>query len=321
MNRKVKIVVLDGYCVNSGDLNWDVLSTLGEMVVYDNTPYDLITERAKDADIIITNKCNIDSKVIDNLPMLKYVGELATGYNNIDIKYARKKGVVVTNVPAYSTESVVQTIVGLIISLALKLPRHFERVKQGDWVTCPNFCFYEPGILELYGKTLGIVGFGRIGMRLKEIANAFGMKVVVFSNSMHKKEDGTFRYVSLDELLSISDVVSLNCPLTDKNKGFIDKNKLSLMKKSAFLINTARGPLVNEADLAYALNEGIIAGAGVDVLSEEPAKADNPLFAAKNILITPHLAWATYEARSRLLGVACDNIKAFLNGESLNVVN
>jgi len=321
MNKKTKIVVLDGYCVNSGDLSWEKFETLGDLVVYDNTPYDLIPQRAKDADVIITNKCNLDSNIIDKLPSLKYIGELATGYNNIDIQYARKKGITVTNVPAYSTSSVVQTIIGFIISLSLNLPHHFERVKKGDWVTCENFCFYEQGMVEISGKTLGIIGFGNIGMNLKDVANAFGMKVVVFSNSRHKKEDGTFNYVSMDDLFSTSDFIALTCPLTNKNKGFVNKDKLSLMKKSAFLINTARGPLVNEEDLAYALNTGLIKGAAVDVLTDEPPKASNPLLNAKNILITPHLAWATYEARSRLLNAAYENLKAFLNGHNLNVIN
>lgn len=321
MIKKAKIVVLDGYCVNSGDLDWNILNSLGDLVVYENTPYDLIPERAKDADIIVTNKCNIDAKLIDKLPSLKYVGELATGYNNIDINHARKRGVVVTNIPAYSTESVVQTVLGLMLSLALKLPTHFKRVKRGDWVSCSHFCFYEPGITEIHSKTLGIIGFGRIGIRLKDIANVLGMKVVVFSNSKHKQEDGTFKYVSLNELLSISDFVSLNCPLTTDNVGLINCEKLALMKKSAYLINTARGGLINEADLACALNNEIIAGAGVDVLSTEPPAADNPLLNAKNILITPHLAWATHESRSRLLHLAHANISAFLKGEPINVVS
>lgn len=317
----VNIVVLDGFCVNSGDLSWDILSKLGNLKVYENSAYEQITERAKDATIILTNKCSIDTNIINSLPKLKLIVELATGYNNIDVPHATKRGVVVTNVPAYSTESVVQTVFGLIINLAMKMPTHFNRVEKGDWVNCPNFCFYEHGIIELNSKTIGIIGFGQIGMRIAEIAKAFGMRVLVYSNSKHMLEDGSFRYATLDELLINSDIVSLNCPLTKNNAKMINKDKIALMKKTAYIINTARGGLIDEEDLAKALNEGRIAGAGVDVLSEEPPKPSNPLLSARNILITPHLAWATHEARSRLLNVAYDNIKAFLENKKLNRVN
>lgn len=316
----MKIVILDGYCLNHGDLSWEKFSSLGEVVLYSRTPYDKIVERMGDASIMITNKCTIDKKIIDSLKNLKYIGVLATGYNNVDIEYANANGIVVTNIPAYSTESVVQTTFGLITELYSGIGFHSQTVKDGEWERCPDFCYYRTGMHQLYGKTIGIVGAGKIGLRIKDVAIAYGMEVLIFSKSRHAKEEG-FRYVAtLSELYEKSDVVSLNCPLDDTNVKMINKEALSRFKKNAILINTARGGLVDEEALANALNNGNIAGAGVDVLSQEPPSADNLLLKAKNIVITPHVAWATLEARSLLMEIAVNNLKAFLQGKPTNVI-
>ncbi|MBQ8178172.1 MAG: D-2-hydroxyacid dehydrogenase [Clostridia bacterium] len=316
----MKIVILDGYCLNHGDLSWEQFNNLGEVTIYERTPYEKIVERMGDATIMITNKCNIDRDVINRLPQLKYVGVLATGYNNVDIAYAHERGVVVTNIPAYSTESVVQTVFGLITELYSGIGYHNESVKRGDWVNCTDFCYYRTGMHELCGKTIGIVGAGRIGLRVKEVAKAYGLEVLMFSKSRHAKEEG-FRYVNtLTELYENSDIVSLNCPLTDGNAKMINEEALSHFKRSAIIINTARGGLVDDEALAKALNEDRILGAGLDVLSTEPPREDNPLLKAKNVVITPHVAWATIEARSRLMDVAYNNLKAFLSGKPINCV-
>ena len=316
----LKIVILDGYCLNHGDLSWEKFSSLGEIVLYTRTPYDKIIERMGDASIMITNKCTIDKSMIDSLPKLRYVGILATGYNNVDVEYARSKGIVVTNIPAYSTESVVQTVFGLITELYSGIGYHNQTVKNGDWEKCPDFCYYKTGMHELFGKTIGIVGAGRIGLRVKEVANAYGMQVLLYSKSRHAEECG-FKYVeSLNELYEKSDIVSLNCPLDNANVKMINEEALSHFKKTAILINTARGGLVDEEALANALNSAQIAGAGVDVLSVEPALSTNPLLRAKNIVITPHVAWATVEARTTLMEIAFNNLKAYVNGKPINVV-
>lgn len=316
----LKIVILDGYCLNHGDLSWENFYSLGEVVLYDRTPYEKIVERMQDAPIMITNKCNVDKYVLDNLPNLKYVGVLATGYNNVDVEYARKKGVVVTNIPAYSTESVVQTIFGLIIELYSGIGFHDATVKNGDWHNCPDFCYYKTGMHSLYGKTIGIVGAGRIGLRVKDVANAFGMQVLIYSKSRHALESG-FKYVnSLTELIENADIISLNCPLDANNEKMINAETLALFKENSVLINTARGGLIDEFALAKALNDGRIAGAGLDVLASEPPKKNNPLIGAKNVVITPHVAWATIEARSALMQIAYNNLKSFIDGETINRV-
>ncbi len=316
----MKIVILDGYCLNHGDLSWEKFNELGDVTIYDRTSYDMVVERMGDAMIMITNKCNIDRKIIDKLPKLKYVGVLATGYNNVDVTYANSRGITVTNIPAYSTESVVQTVFGLITELYSGIGYHDESVKRGDWFRSPDFCYYRSGMYELSGKTIGIVGAGRIGLRVKEIANAYGMNVLMFSKSRHAKEEG-FSYIdTLTELYERSDIVSLNCPLSESNVKMINEDTLKHFKRSAIIINTARGGLIDDNALAKALNEGEISGAGLDVLSTEPPREDNPLLKAKNVVITPHIAWATVEARSRLMDIASNNLKAFLSGEPINCV-
>ncbi|ANW99956.1 glycerate dehydrogenase [Thermoclostridium stercorarium subsp. thermolacticum DSM 2910] len=318
----MKIVVLDGYALNPGDLSWDELKQLGETEIYDYTPFDKTIERAEGADIVLTNKTPLMEREISQLPRLKYIGVLATGYNVVDVEAAKKRNIVVTNVPAYGTKSVAQMTFALLLELTQHVQRHSDAVFNGEWTNSRDFCFWKYPLIELDGKTMGIIGFGNIGQAVADIAVAFGMNVLGYSrrrtDQSHRKN---FRWAELDELLAESDVVSLHCPLTPETKGIVNIETLRKMKKSAFLINTGRGPLVVEEDLAYALNNDIIAGAGLDVLSVEPPKADNPLFRAKNCVITPHIAWATKEARLRLMHTAVENVKAFLKGEPVNVVN
>ncbi len=314
------IIVLDGYCLNHGDLSWEPFERLGTVVCYDRTPYGDIISRMGNASVMITNKCNIDRNIVDSLPNLKYIGVLATGYNNVDTEYCREKGVAVTNVPSYSTESVVQAVFGLMLELYSGLAVHAESVKKGDWCKAPDFCYYLGSLRELHGKTLGIVGYGAIGRRIAEVAAAFGMRVIVNTRTPSRYPEKGFVYVGLEELFSESDIITLNCPLTRDNAEMINKDTVSLMKKSALIINTARGGLINDADLAEALNSGRIAGAALDVLSKEPADKQNPLLYAKNAVITPHIAWATVEARSRLMQSAAENLEAFLAGKLMNRV-
>lgn len=317
----VKIVVLDGYCLNPGDLSWGGFGGITDnVIIYDRTPREQVIERAKCADIIIINKVSIDKEIIDNLPKLKYIGVLATGYNVVNCEYAKKKGIVVTNIPAYSTESVAQHVFGLLIEVASGIGYHNDTVKNGDWENCSDFCYYRNKMVELSGKTMGIIGFGQIGQRVKDIALAFGMKIIVNNKDKIGQGEG-YKFVNLEELFQNSDVISLNCPLTKENEGLINANTISLMKQNAIIINAARGGLINESDLASALNSGKIFGAGLDVLSTEPPSSNNPLLKAKNIVITPHIAWATKEARTRLMDTAVANIKAYLQGKPINVVN
>lgn len=319
----MEIVILDGYCLNHGDLSWDGFYNLGSVDYYERTPQNLIVQRAQKASIIVTNKCRINREIIDQLPNLKYIGVLATGFDVIDIDYAKKRGIVVTNIPTYGTDSVVQMVFALILELYTSLSYHIETVRQGDWSRTPDYCYYkEGGLYELSGKTMGIVGYGNIGSSVGKVAQAFGMKVMALDKIKKHNETSTFKYVeTLEELLRNADIVSLNCPLTFENRKMINKDTLSLMKKSAILINTARGPLVDERALAEALSEGIIAGAGLDVLEKEPPESTSPIFSAPNIVITPHISWATFEARARLMDIAVDNLKAFMAGNPINVVN
>ena len=320
--KKMKIVILDGYPLNSGDLSWEGFQQLGEVVIYDRTPNDKVVERAQGAEIVITNKVQIGRNEIENLPSLKYIGVIATGYNIIDTEFAKQKGIVVTNVPGYSTASVVQLTFALLLELCLHVQRHSDSVREGKWARSLDFSFWDYPLIELSGKTLGIIGFGTIGQQVADVATAFGMNVIGNSrrqtDQSHRKN---FKWMDVPELLTQSDVVSLHCPLTPETEGLVNSRSLKTMKNSAFLINTARGPIVNEQDLSDALNNGIIGGAGIDVLSVEPPEKDNPLFSAKNCIITPHIAWATIEARGRAMGVAVDNLSAFLGGKSTNVVN
>jgi len=318
----VNIVVLDGFTLNPGDLSWDELKRLGSVTIYDRTPAELILERSRDADMLLTNKTPLRADTLAQLPKLKYIGVLATGYDVVDIRAAAERNIVVSNVPEYGTDSVAQHVFALVLELAHRTGSHSESVHRGEWAASPDFCYWRYPLVELAGKTMGIVGAGRIGLRTARIAAAFGMRVIAYSRSGPKNSDiPELRWGSLDELLRESDVVSLHCPLTPETEGMINKQALSLMKKTAFLINTARGKLINEQDLAEALESGAIAGAGLDVLSSEPPRPDHPLYNAKNCIITPHIAWATIEARRRLMAVTTDNVRAFLAGSPQNVVN
>lgn len=313
----MKIVVLDGYALNPGDLSWDELKSLGEVEVYDRTPDNMITERAADAEIILTNKNLMMANVIEKLPRLKYIGVLATGYNVVDTEAAKRRGIIVTNVPAYSTASVAQHTFALILEFYNYPGKFSDEVREGRWSRNLDFCYWDKQLIELAGKTIGIVGFGRIGKAVARVAEALEMNVIV---SEVTDVEGYENY-PLDELLKRSDIVTLHCPLTPETKGIINRGRLRLMKPSALLVNCARGQLIVEQDLADALNEGRIAGAALDVLSEEPPSPDNPLLKAKNCIITPHVAWATLEARQRLMKIAVDNVRCFLEGKPVNVVN
>lgn len=317
----LKIVVLDGYALNPGDLSWDFFKTIGDLTVYPRTPTELVVERAKEAAIVLTNKTRLGEKDFASLARLKYIGVLATGYDVVDVAAARRRGIVVTNVPAYSTHSVAQLVFALLLELCHHVQEHSEAVKKGAWSACADYCFWNYPLIELAGKKMGIVGFGRIGRQVAAIAAALGMELLVHSRSAVDPGGLALRVLDLDTLLSECDVLSLHCPLTPETAGLICARTLSLMKPSAFLINTARGGLIAEQDLADALNRGRIAGAALDVLAVEPPPPDNPLLAAANCIITPHIAWATFAARGRLMRIAAENLKAFLDGKPVNVVN
>lgn len=316
----MNIVILDGYATNPGDLSWDKLKELGNVTIYDRTPSNLAYERAKDADVIITNKTVINKELVDKLNNLKYVGVLATGYNVVDLEACNKKNIVVTNVPAYSTASVVQLIFAYILELFNFVSVHDESVKKGEWVNSQDFSYIKAPISEMEGKTIGIIGYGNIGAKIAKVAEGFDMNVLVYSRTK-KESPENVKWVSLEELIKESDIITVNCPLTEATKGLVNKEFLSKMKKSAILINTSRGPVVVEEDLKDALNNDVIRAAAVDVLYTEPPMKENPLLHAKNILITPHIAWATFEARTRLVKVATNNVKAFIEGNPTNKVN
>lgn len=318
----MKIVVLDGYTLNPGDLSWDGLRKLGEVTVYEHTPYDKTIERAAGADVIFTNKTPLGEKELSALDNLKFIGVLATGYNVVDTDSAQKRNITVSNIPTYGTRSVAQMTFALLLELTQHVQRHSDAVLNGEWSKCRDFCFWNYPLVELEGKTMGIIGFGRIGQSVANVAEAFGMNILAYDtykSDQSKRAD--FKWAEIDELLSKSDIVTLHCPLFPETKGIINKNSLMKMKKSAFLINTSRGPLIVDEDLAEALNNGTIAGAGLDVLSTEPPEHDNPLFSAKNCLITPHISWATKEARFRLMNIAVDNLRQFMNKTPINLVN
>ncbi len=318
----MKIVVLDGYTLNPGDLSWDGLKELGAVTIYDRTPAELIVERASGAEILFTNKTPLTEESFARLPGLKYIGVLATGYNVVDTAAAKARGIVVTNIPTYGTRSVAQMTFALLLELALHVQDHSNAVRSGVWSDSPDFCFWNYPLMELSDKTMGIIGFGRIGQAVADVAAAFGMKVLGYDrHGSDQSGRANFRWADLDELLRESDVVSLHCPLFPETKGIINRDSLRKMKPSAFLINTSRGPLIVDEDLAEALNQGVIAGAGLDVLAVEPPPKSNPLLSAKNCLITPHIAWATKEARGRLMGMAVANLQSYLTGQPVNVVN
>ena len=316
------IVILDGYTINPGDNPWSPLEALARCVIYDRTAPELKIERARDADIILTSKCKLDAAILEALPKLKYISMLATGYNNVDVAAAAQLGIPVSNVPAYSTESVVQTTFALLLELATAVGVHDASVKAGEWVACPDHAYWKTSILELDGLTLGIVGYGTIGRAVARVGAAFGMKVIAYAPRIPRDPGPTpVRFVDCEELFATADVVTLNCPQTGENEGFVNSALLAVMKSSALLINVARGGLVNESDLARALNEGKIAGAGLDVVAHEPMRADNPLRTAANCIFTPHIAWASLAARRRLMAIVAANVNSFLQGAPINLVN
>ena len=316
----MKIIVLDGYGLNPGDLNWEGFETLGELTVYDRTLPSELMQRAAGAEVLITNKTLIAAENMADLPELKYIGVLATGYNVVDIDAAKARGIVVTNIPAYSTASVAQMVFAHILNITQRVGYYADENKQGRWTKNADFCYWDTQLVELQGKKMGIVGFGNIGQATARIAQAFGMEVCVYSSKPQFVLPSGIKKMDLDELFAECDVISLHCPLTPDTKEMVNAERLSKMKSNAILINTGRGPLINEQDLANALNEGRIAAAGLDVLSVEPSVEGNPLLTARNCFITPHIAWATLEARTRLMEIAVQNLKSYLNGQIINNV-
>ncbi|KAB0666855.1 D-2-hydroxyacid dehydrogenase [Oryzomonas japonica] len=322
MSETTRIVILDGYTINPGDNPWTPLENQGICAVYDRTPPELTLERAAQAEIILTSKVKLDAAILNALPRLKYISLLATGYNNIDVAAAGKLGIPVSNIPAYSTESVAQTAFALLLELAVQVGAHNAAVKAGEWTRCPDHSFWKAPIVELDGLTLGIVGYGTIGRAVARIGAAFGMRIIAHAPRIPQDVGALpVRFVDLEELFSTADVVSLNCPQTNDNAGFVNSRLLGMMKSNAFLINVARGGLVNEADLAQALRTGLIAGAGLDVVAHEPMLADNPLLDAPNCIFTPHIAWASLAARQRLMSIVSANVASYLAGAPANVVN
>lgn len=314
---KLSIVALDALQLN--DLDWSALEALGDVTRYDGTAPDQVLARAQDADVLLVNKVKLPEDVLSQLPKLKYVGVLATGYDNVDTAAAASRNIAVTNVPGYSSDSVAQLTFALLLELCHHAGEHSRRVlEEKAWSRQPYYCFWDFPLSELAGRTMGVVGLGRIGVRVAEIARAFGMNVIAYTRT--PKDIAGVKCVDFDTLLAESDVISLNCPLTEQTRGLINADALAKMKKTAYLINTSRGGVIVEDDLRRALDTGVIAGAAVDVLSSEPPAEDNPLFGAKNIVVTPHIAWATTEARTRLLAIVTDNLSAYLRGERLNRV-
>ena len=308
----MNIVVLDGYTLNPGDLSWDALRELGSCEIYDRSAPDEIVPRSTSAEIVLTNKVKLNGEYMSSVPTLKYLGVTATGYNIVDVAAARERKVIVTNVPTYGTQSVAQMTFALLLELTQHVGHHAQTVREGRWTRSPDFCYWDYPLIELDGLTLGIIGFGRIGKMVGQLAEAFGMKVLTYSRKQPVAE--------METLFRRSDIISLHCPLTPQTEHLVNEKRLAWMKPTAFLLNTSRGPLIDESALAKALNKGRIAGAGLDVLAVEPPTADNPLLRAKNCLITPHIAWATRAARSRLMEAVVENVRAFLAGESKNVV-
>ena len=318
----MKIVILDSYTENPGDLSWDGIARLGELTGYDRTAAEDVIRRIGDAEVVFTNKAPITREVIDACPSIRFISVLATGYNCVDYVYAKEKGIPVTNIPAYGTDSVGQFAIALLLEICHHIGHHSDTVHAGKWTNSPDFCYWDYPLIELAGKTMGIIGFGRIGQVVGRVAKALGMKVLAFSRS--ESESGKAiadAYVDLDTLLQESDVVSLHCPLFPETEGIINRDTIAKMKDGAILINNSRGQLVVEQDLADALNSGKLAAAGLDVVSVEPIRADNPLLNAKNCIITPHISWAAKEARERIMQMAEKNLQAYLDGAPINVVN
>ena len=316
----MKIVELDAYAANPGDLSWDGLKELGDFVLYERTKPEDIVSRAKDADAILINKVRITDEILAQLPKLKYIGELATGYNNIDIKAASKRGITVCNIPAYSTDSVAQMTFAHILNITNQVAHYADESRSGHWSKNPDFCYWDTPLPELSAKTLGIVGLGNIGMKVAKIALDFGMDVFAYTSKNSADLPAGIQKTTIEGLLGVSDILTLHCPLTDDTRELINKETLALMRPGSIIINTGRGQLVNEQDVADALESGQLLGYGADVLTEEPPRVDNPLLKQPHAYITPHIAWATKEARQRLLNICVENIKAFQAGEPINVV-
>lgn len=318
----LKIVNLDGYTTNPGDLSWDWLKQYGQATVYERTSPELVLERAKDADVLIVNKTILTKEILSQLPKLKYIGLQSTGYNIVDCSAAKEQGIIVSNIPEYSTNAVAQLTFSLILELTNQVALHSRSVKNGEWCSCPDFCYWKTPLSELQGKSLGIIGYGKIGQTVARIADAFDMNILAYAPTKKKKESiRNLEFVSIDEILHQCDIITLHCPLNSATENLINRDSFSKMKKTAFLINTARGPIIDELALANALNDEKISGAGLDVLVNEPCKKDNPLLQAKNCFITPHIAWAGLETRSRLLTILEENLNNFLSGTPSNVVN
>lgn len=318
----MKIVVLDGYTENPGDLSWCGFERIGELTVYDRTPVGQVAERVGDAEIVYTNKTPLSKADLDRCPNIKYIGVLATGYDVVDTKAAMDKGIPVTNIPTYGTDAVSQFAIALLLELCHHIGAHSDSVKNGDWTNSKDWCYWNYPLIELAGKTMGIIGMGRIGQGTAKIAQALGMRVVAFDSFKNPAlESDTCRYADLDELFAESDVITLHCPLLPDTKGIICKENIAKMKDHVMIINNSRGPLIVEEDLCNALNSGKVSGAGLDVVSSEPIKSDNPLLKAKNCIITPHISWASKESRQRLMDIAVDNLKKYLEGTPVNVVN
>ena len=317
----MKIVILDGYTANPGDYSWKALNSFGEVEIYDRTSRDEVIARAKDADMVLTNKVVLKGETLAQLPQLKYIGILATGYNIIDVDETRARGIVVANVPAYSTDSVAQMTFAHVLNITNRIEHYADQNRKGQWSEAADFCYWDTPLSELAGKTFGIVGLGNIGQKVARIALNFGMRVIAFTSKRAEELPEGVEKANLEELLIQSDVLSLHCPLTENTREMINRQSLAKMKRGAMLVNTSRGPLVNETDVAEALAEGRLAGYGSDVMSSEPPKADNPLLKQPNAFITPHIAWATAEARGRLMATAIENAKAFIAGKPQNVVN
>lgn len=317
----MKIVVMDGKGVNPGDMSWKQIQQFGELIVYERTASEEIIDHVGDAEIVLTNKTVFDEDTIAKLKNVKYIGVLATGYNVVDLKAASKRGIVVTNIPAYSTDSVAQMTFAHILNITNHVDHYARASRDGEWSRCPDFCYWDKPLVELAGKTIGIIGLGNIGMKVANIALNFGMNVIAYTSKEPKEIPNGINKASIDNILSDSDIISLHCPLTKQTRELINKDSIAKMKRSVIVVNTGRGPLVNEEDVANALHNGLIGAYCADVMCSEPPSADNPLFVEQNAYITPHVAWASKEARIRLMDIAEKNIHSFLSGKPINVVN
>lgn len=317
----MKIVILDGYTENPGDLSWSGLEALGELTVYDRTPPEQIADRIGDAEIVILNKTPLPREMLDRCPNVRYIGVLATGYNIVDVQAAKERGIPVCNIPTYGTDAVGQFAIAMLLEICHHVAHHDAAVHEGRWESCPDWCFWDYPLIELAGKTMGIIGFGRIGRTTGRIARALGMQVVACDSIETDEGREIGRYLPLEELFACSDVIALHCPLFPETQGIINRDTIAKMKDGVILLNNSRGPLIVEQDLADALNSGKVYAAGLDVVSTEPIRGDNPLLKAKNCLITPHISWAPKESRQRLMGIAVESLRAFLDGKPINVVN